>query len=327
MDKRYQVFVSSTYADLKEERRRVIQTLMEMDCIPAGMELLPAADEEQWKFIKRVLDDCDYYVLIIGGRYGSLTPEGISYAEREYDYAVERDLPVIAFVHEGPHEVLPGRSEGQPELRAKLDAFREKVRAGRLVKTWKSAGELPGLLALSLPKTIKTYPAVGWVRASSVPEAEVLTELNDARKNLAELERELERVRAQLRAQAPVTDVAPLETVITVRGTSGWKTKTTFGQVFALLSPHLLEQPTDASVQAILGQALFQLGGGALGQTAYLVNEDFQTIKVQFMALGLVSVQLLPATKDTMALFWGLTERGQREMLALRAIRAPRTSA
>jgi hypothetical protein len=47
MDKRYQVFVSSTYADLQHERQRVIQALMEMDCIPSGMELFPAADEEQ----------------------------------------------------------------------------------------------------------------------------------------------------------------------------------------------------------------------------------------------------------------------------------------
>ena len=53
MDKKYQVFVSSTYADLQEERQAVTQTLMEMDCIPAGMELFPALDEEQWAFIKR----------------------------------------------------------------------------------------------------------------------------------------------------------------------------------------------------------------------------------------------------------------------------------
>jgi hypothetical protein len=53
MDKRYQVFVSSTYADLKEERQYVIQALMEMDCIPVGMELFPVADEEQWKFIDK----------------------------------------------------------------------------------------------------------------------------------------------------------------------------------------------------------------------------------------------------------------------------------
>jgi len=61
MDKRYQVFISSTFTDLADERRRVIQTIIEMDCIPAGMELFPATDEEQFEFIKRVIDDCDYY--------------------------------------------------------------------------------------------------------------------------------------------------------------------------------------------------------------------------------------------------------------------------
>lgn len=39
MDKRFQVFVSSTYEDLQEERREVMQALLELDCIPAGMEL------------------------------------------------------------------------------------------------------------------------------------------------------------------------------------------------------------------------------------------------------------------------------------------------
>ena len=99
MDKRYQVFVSSTYADLKEERQHVLQALMEMDCIPAGMELFPAADEEQWEFIKKVIDDCDYYLLIIGGRYGSTTDDGISYTEKEFDYAVENGLKVVALIH------------------------------------------------------------------------------------------------------------------------------------------------------------------------------------------------------------------------------------
>ncbi|WP_226914286.1 MULTISPECIES: DUF4062 domain-containing protein, partial [Psychrobacter] len=95
MDKRYQVFVSSTFADLKNERSNVIQTLMEMDCIPAGMELFPALDEEQFEFIKKVIDDSDYYLLIIGGRYGSLSNEGISYTEMEYDYAISQGVKVI----------------------------------------------------------------------------------------------------------------------------------------------------------------------------------------------------------------------------------------
>lgn len=54
MEKRYQVFISSTYSDLKSERQTVMQTLMEMDCIPAEMELFPSIDEDQWEYIKRV---------------------------------------------------------------------------------------------------------------------------------------------------------------------------------------------------------------------------------------------------------------------------------
>ena len=187
MDKRYQVFVSSTYADLQEERQKVIQTLMEMDCIPAGMELFPAADDEQWEFIKRVIDDCDYYILIIGGRYGTLTDEGISYTEKEYDYAISIGLKVLAFVHEQPDKIAVGKSDVDPALRNKLDQFRSEVATNRLVKFWRSAGELPGLVALSLQKTIKIYPATGWVRASNVASDELLVDLNDLRKENARL--------------------------------------------------------------------------------------------------------------------------------------------
>lgn len=67
--KKYQVFVSSTYEDLVPERQEIMHALLELDCIPAGMELFPAADEDQWSLIKGVIDDCDYYLVVIGGRY------------------------------------------------------------------------------------------------------------------------------------------------------------------------------------------------------------------------------------------------------------------
>jgi hypothetical protein len=161
MSKRFQVFVSSTYADLESERRAVMQTVIELDCIPAGMELFPAVDEEQFEFIKRIIDDCDYYLLIIGGRYGSTTADGISYTEREYDFAVEQGLKVIALIHAKPEEISLGKSETDPVLRERLRLFRDGVAQGRLVKYWTNANELPGLVALSVSKTIKLFPAVG----------------------------------------------------------------------------------------------------------------------------------------------------------------------
>src|SRR5215510_13194150 len=102
MDKRYKVFVSSTFKDLQDERQQVMQALLELDCMPTGMELFPASDETKWSLITRVIDDCDYYLVIIGGRYGSVDDTGISYTEREYDYAVRRGIPVLAFLHAEP---------------------------------------------------------------------------------------------------------------------------------------------------------------------------------------------------------------------------------
>lgn len=107
MDKKYQVFVSSTYQDLIEERKAVIQALLELDCIPVGMELFPAADDSQWEFIRKTIDESDYYIVIIGGRYGSLSEHGKSFTEQEYLYALETEKPVLAFLHQDPN-TLPG---------------------------------------------------------------------------------------------------------------------------------------------------------------------------------------------------------------------------
>src|SRR5689334_3442258 len=111
---KYQVFISSTFVDLPEERQAVFQTLMKMNCIPAGMELFPAADEEQFEFIKKVIDDCDYYIVIIGGRYGSVTADGVSYTEKEYDYAVAKGIKVIALLHKNPKLIVADRTELDP---------------------------------------------------------------------------------------------------------------------------------------------------------------------------------------------------------------------
>ena len=60
MKKKYQIFVSSTYSDLKEERAAVMQCLLEMNCIPVGMEQFPASNMNQMDYIRMMLDDCDY---------------------------------------------------------------------------------------------------------------------------------------------------------------------------------------------------------------------------------------------------------------------------
>ena len=68
-----------------------------------------------------------------------------------------------------------------PEDREKLARFREKLMTGRLVRTWESAKDLRAEVALSLPKTIKTYPGVGWVRGDTAASSEILAQVNNLR--------------------------------------------------------------------------------------------------------------------------------------------------
>ena len=98
--------------------------------MPAGMELFPAANDDQWNWIKRVIDESDYYVVILAGRYGSVSQKtALSYTEMEYRYALEIGKPVIGFVHEDPKQLPAKYYEADPALREKLERFRELVQS------------------------------------------------------------------------------------------------------------------------------------------------------------------------------------------------------
>ena len=127
MERKHQVFVSSTYKDLIEERQQVIHALLELDCIPAGMELFPATDEDAWSLIKEVIDGCDYYIVTIAGLYGSTNSDGISFTELEYDYAVSINKPIISFLHNDLGSLPSSKTEKTEKKQEKLKKFREKA--------------------------------------------------------------------------------------------------------------------------------------------------------------------------------------------------------
>lgn len=168
MEKKYQIFISSTYEDLKEERDTAVKTILTLCHIPIGMEMFNAGDDKQWEVIRRTIDASDYYVLILGFRYGSMTDSGISYTEKEYDYAVKKGIPVIALMKDLNVPSTPAQREKEAEAAAKLEAFREKA-ARRIVKFWKDKNELAACLATSLTSEIERRPGIGWTRTPAQP--------------------------------------------------------------------------------------------------------------------------------------------------------------
>lgn len=327
MDKRYQVFVSSTYTDLVEERRHVTQALLEMDCIPAGMEMFPAIDEEQFEFIKKIIDDSDYYLLVIGGRYGSIDAEGVSYTEKEYDYAVSKKILVIALLHANPSIIASGKTEQTEEGRAKLAKFREKARSGRLVREWNTPEDLAGHVSRSLHRTISMLPAVGWVRADRMASDELVNKLYTLTEERDSLKRKLE-----VALSTPeIEDLAPLDAAFTIEGTArraqrwvpsgkitldaraGWKKESTWEEIFQLVAPYISSYKPESNAKRSLENSLET----EYHQSIQLDDQNFKTIKIQLEAHKLIEVQ---PNKDGVE-FLRLTPKGRTLMMQLRTVK------
>jgi hypothetical protein len=187
LKRRYQVFVSSTFEDLKEERQSVIHALLESKCIPTGMELFPAASMEQWEIIKRIIEECDYYVVIVAGRYGSLNGEGVSFTEMEFDYACKIGKPVIGFYHRNPKSLPGSKLEDTDKAKKLLATFTDKIKK-RLCRPWSSSAELGSAIKSAIFSELEIAPQSGWIRGDAVPTSQAIEKM---KQRIADLEEQL----------------------------------------------------------------------------------------------------------------------------------------
>lgn len=178
--KKLQVFVSSTYLDLREERQAAVEAILKAGHIPAGMELFTAGSDSQLDTIQRWIDESDVYMLILGGRYGSIDSKtALSYTELEYDYAVSKDIPVFAVViaDSAIDEKVKslGRSAIESERPGELKLFRDKVLA-RISSFFKDTKDIKLAVHETLSDFLSRYEFQGWVSGSEVAENSTLIE-------------------------------------------------------------------------------------------------------------------------------------------------------
>lgn len=318
--KKYQVFVSSTFRDLVEERQDAIRNILDLNHIPAGMELFPAADVEQLGYIKKVIDECDYYLLIIGGRYGSMDAEGVSFTEREYDYAVETGKVVLAFVHDDPSQIPVAKSDTEPKVYAALQAFRHKVMSGRLVKTWTSRQNLEPLVLKALMHAFNQMPQVGWIRGDAAASDQILEQANKALQDNAALRAELTMLKG---IPAPkFENLADLGDNIQVhyrtQHRSYGSAKVTYydrvttlnlRDIFLEVAAELSTAKTDVTISLVAKKLIKHAAGDA--DVSSVDNMDVARIKAQFMALGLISGQTGTSVKGTVHEYLSLTPAGK----------------
>lgn len=198
MDRKYQIFISSTYKDLIPEREKVRDVILSMYHFPIGMEMFNAADEEQWEIIQETIDSSDYYILILGKRYGTLitkgTDAGISYTEKEYRYAVSKGIPVLTFIKKDK-AITSDNVDQDPAKLQKLNALVKEITGIREADWFENVDELGTKVSLALHKQMDRKKRPGWVRGDRFDVDASLNEIITLSQRVRELEEENRRLR------------------------------------------------------------------------------------------------------------------------------------
>lgn len=340
MEKIYQVFVSSTFEDLQEERKEVMQALLELDCMPAGMELFPASNDDQWTLIKRVIDTCDYYLLIIGGRYGSVNEKGISYTQMEFEYAQEIGKPIISFLPQNPETIPAGKSEKDSEKQQKLEAFKNLAKR-KLVKYWENPEQLGSIVSRSMIKLIKDFPAEGWVKANGAVDETSVKEIARLQKENAELVQRLNEISTEAPKGTEVfaqgNDQVEIKFYFTAKEKRYYQSYSckdeefyTWNELFACVAPQMIDECTDGVFEISLSKYIqdhsnwkekSEFSKLENAQDFEISQESFNMIKVQFRALGLITSGEKKRSTSDKQTYWKLTPYGDYVMTQLLAIR------
>ena len=336
MERKHQVFVSSTYKDLIDERREVIHALLELDCIPAGMELFPATDEDAWSLITEVIDGCDYYVLILAGKYGSTNKEGIGYTEMEFDYASTNGKPILCFLHENIGDLSASKVESSEIGKERLEAFRKKAQ-DKHCKYWSSAPDLGGKVSRSLVQLKKKHPSDGWVPGRYAADQKMLGELEKLRARVAELEYE-----ALAKNDSPPPNFCELkggddkygiewELIVDKEGKKkSIVVRASWDKLFSYCGAALAGECNSIELSDKMKLCFYHSIPGELEAfndysrlPLYYVVED--QIRIQFQALGLME----PGTKKRAVsdnnTYWKLTPFGEKYLIQIRALRRDST--
>lgn len=178
MKRKLQVFVSSTFTDLVTERQAAVSAILKAGHIPAGMELFTSGDKSQMATIKKWIDESDVYMLILGGRYGSIEPaSGVSYTELEYDYAVEQGKPLFAVVITEPSLESKIKMNGSTYLERDnpqaLKLFRTKV-LSNISSFFDDEKDIRLSVHESLSDFSSSRELKGWVQADQVIDTKPL---------------------------------------------------------------------------------------------------------------------------------------------------------
>lgn len=179
VERKYSIFISSTFEDLKERRRDAIISILKTGNIPLSMEIsFFPGEKRDADFFASNINKCDIFIIVLHTFFGSrMEGDNRSYTEYEYDTAKNKEKPIIAFV---PNlEFLEKNVCEKDQL-----SFIEKVKSGTLLVHMYSSVEeinveLPNLINKAVIGLINAQTG-GWVRSEHYDKLRKFANLPDA---------------------------------------------------------------------------------------------------------------------------------------------------
>lgn len=327
---KYQIFISSTYDDLRDVREQIIKCILEMGHIPVGMEMFSAANEDQWRIIQKQIDECDYYAVILAHRYGSLD-KGISYTEKEYDYAVSKNIPILGFVIDDTAKWSSKFVDKEEDIVKKLNLFKEKVKS-KMINFWKAAEDIYGKFAISLGKAISTYERPGYVRANEVANIEVYNEVTRLSNENSKLRDEINKITISVKSNEEQKGLDLLRTLelneriipIKFLGNNEWNkdNKVTYLKLFEVIAERLIIEADEMELKKAIAL-------GVSGQTNYnpstpVANNRFIEWMADLNVLDLVGESQKSHALSDSNKYWTLTDKGRDLFKNLRKLKLMR---
>jgi hypothetical protein len=258
----------------------------------------------------------------------------------EYRYALESGKPIISFLHRNPGQIVADKTEQSQEGKEKLASFRALVEK-RLCKHWDSPAELGSVVSRSLIQLIKAEPGIGWVRANELPDKDATLELLRLRRQVEELQAELARSRTTApkgaEALAQGDETHSFKCTLATRPPDDYNSKywvldltASWNEVFSAVAPLMIHEAPEPRLKEALNKfatekllpqvrEMKDVVGHRLREIS-LDDNDFQTVKIQLRAVGLMARSEKNRSVKDSGTYWTLTPYGDEVMTRLRAI-------
>lgn len=279
-------------------------------------------------------------MLILGGRYGSVEEKsGKSYTQLEYEYAIKKEIPIFSVVLEDEFLKYKAKEIGEDkvfELNCidKYLCFKELVMT-KIIRKVKDSKDIKLAIHTTINEFIEDYDMVGWARADDT-EANVallsqLNQLNNENRELYNEKLKLEKD-IELKKLNFESNLAFEQDTIKVYGTYEKRINNsppyhydkrniekdiTWDNLFLLWAPYLMKTVTVHEAEQRLEGAIKDF----MGQYVDINDNLFQTIKLQYVALGLIADKELNANNGGTVECIMLTNKGKEYLIKKAAIK------